>query len=430
MNKTIWILNHYAGNMFLTAGGRHYYMAKYLKENGFNPVIFCSNYDHFTGKNCIDSEKYWTEMQEAGTEVPYVFIKTREYQNNGVQRVLNMADFYRGMLKTAKKYAKDKGLPDIIYASSVHPLTLVAGIKLAKKFGVKCISEVRDLWPESIVAYSSKWTRDNPIMRILYAGEKWIYKKSDYVIMTWAGGYDYIMDRGWQKDIPEGKVVHISNGVDLQTYLANIQNYPYEDVDLSNKEFKNFIYTGSVRKVNNLEVLVEAAHKLKEMGIQTARILVFGDGDELETLKNEVKARHIDSIIFKGRVPKQNIPNILLQGYASILHNSSTELDKYGQSQNKFFEYLAAGRPILMTYSVGHSVIRKYGCGVELGFQDPESIAQAIKSLCDLPEKEYQNYCLNAAECAKMFDYKEICNKLISVVNKSSQTEGEKNETI
>ena len=417
MNKTVWILNHYAGNMFLVGGGRHYCMAKYLKENGFNPVVFCSNYDHFTRKNCFDSKNRWIEEQEPETEVPYVFIKTRAYPNNGIQRVLNMIDFYKGVLKIAKQFAEENGPPDVIYASSVHPLTLVAGIKLAKRFNVKCISEVRDLWPESIVAYSSKWTRTNPVMRLLYAGEKWIYKKSDYVIMTWAGGYDYIKDQGWQTAIPEEKVVHISNGVDLEPYFTNIQEHPYEDADLSDKNHKNFIYTGSVRKVNNLGVLAEVAQKLKEIGNTDARILVFGDGDELEKLKQDT--RNLDNIVFKGRVPKQSIPSILSQGYASILHNSSTELDKYGQSQNKFFEYLAAGRPILMTYSVGHSVIRRYGCGIEIDSQDPVSIVDAIVSLCNLTWNEYQNCCNSAAECAQRFDYKELCNQLISVINQS-----------
>ena len=417
MKKTVWILNHYASNMYLVGGGRHFSLAKYLKQNGYNPLVFCSNYDHFTQKYCVDGGDLYIEKQEPVTDIPYIFIKTRPYAGNGFDRILNMLDFYRGMLKTAKRFAKKNGAPDVIYASSVHPLTLVAGIKLAKHFGVKCISEVRDLWPESIVAYSSRWTRDNPVMRILYAGEKWIYKKSDVVVMTWAGGYDYIRDRGWQKDIPETKVVHISNGVDLEPYVSNIHEHPYEDADLTDETHKCFAYAGSVRKVNNLSVLVQAARVLKEMGDTAARILVYGDGDELETLRRDAAAQNLDNIIFKGRVLKHFVPSILSQAYASILHNSSTALNKYGQSQNKFFEYLAAGHPILMTYSVGHSVIKERGCGVELETQSPESIAQAIHTLCSLTEEEYRNYCQRAAECAKEFDYKELCNLLISVID-------------
>lgn len=418
MGKTVWILNHYAGNMFIVGGGRHYYMAKYLKEKGFEPVVFCSNYDHFTRKKCIDSDSLWIEKQESNTGVPYVFLKTREYSNNGIRRVFNMTDFYSGLLKVAKQYAAANGSPDVIYASSVHPLTLVAGIKIAKYFGIKCISEVRDLWPESIVAYSSRWTRSNPLMKVLYAGEKWIYKKSDYVIMTWPGGYDYIEEQGWGKVIPESKVVHISNGVDLESYLDNVNSHQYDDPDLCIEGHKTFVYAGSVRKVNNLGLMVSAAEILKRIGNTTARIIVFGDGDELEVLKKEAADKGLDNIVFKGRVSKQCVPSILSQCYASILHNSSTELDKYGQSQNKFFEYLAAGRPILMTYSVGHSVIRKYQCGLELDEQTPETIADAMNKLCDLPEEQYKNYCDHAAECARMFDYKKLCDQLVQVINK------------
>ncbi|MDO4420829.1 MAG: glycosyltransferase family 4 protein [Eubacteriales bacterium] len=416
MYKTVWILNHYAGNMFLVSGGRHYYLAKYLKKCGYNPVIFCSNYDHFTRKNCVDSERLWLEKKEADTEIPYVFIKTRAYPNNGIKRVFNMIDFYLGMLKTANQYAKCNGKPDVIYASSVHPLALVAGIKIAKKFGIKCISEVRDLWPESIVAYSSKWTRKNPIMRVLYAGEKWIYKKSDTIIMTWAGGYDYIIDKGWQNVIPRSKVIHISNGVDIDQFNKNIIDNSYADADLSNHNYKTFVYSGSVRKVNNLRLLVLAAKELKELGNKEAKILVFGDGDELEALEHELIDNNIDNIIFKGRVAKCYIPSILSQSYASILHNSSTTLDKYGQSQNKFFEYLAAGRPILMTYSVGHSVIKKYMCGIELDTQTPQSIACAINTLCELSPDKYHRYCENAVNCSKMFDYKELNRRLINLI--------------
>ena len=322
MSKVVWVLNHYAGHMFLTSGGRHYYLSKYLRIRGYNPVVFCSNFDHFTRKNCVESNSLWIEETEKETSVPYVFIKTSQYSNNGIKRVINMVDFYRRVIKSAKQYAKTYGCPDVIYASSVHPLTLVAGIKLAKKYKVKCVSEVRDLWPESIVAYSSKLSRKNLFMRVLYAGEKWIYKKSDCVIMTWAGGYDYIKDQKWDDVIPESKVIHISNGVDLDSFNNNITNYPFEDSDLSDLNIKNFVYTGSVKKVNNLSFLVDAAVILKEKHYDSIKILVFGDGDELETLRRKAADLKLNNIVFKGRISKQYVPSVLSQSYATILHNN------------------------------------------------------------------------------------------------------------
>ncbi len=88
-----------------------------------------------------------------------------------------MIDFYRNVKKAVKEYAAQHGKPDVIFASSVHPLTLVAGIQLAKQFGVKCVCEVRDLWPEH--QKFDRFTKKNPLIRLLYQGEKWIYKKLD-----------------------------------------------------------------------------------------------------------------------------------------------------------------------------------------------------------------------------------------------------------
>lgn len=79
---------------------------------------------------------------------------------------------------------------------------------------------------------------------------------------------------------------------------------------------------------------------------------------------------------------------------------------------------MAAGRPILMTYSVGHSVIRKYQCGLELDEQTPETIADAIIKMCDLPVEQYKEYCNNATECSHMYDYKLLCDQLVKVINK------------
>ena len=83
--------------------------------------------------------------------VPYGFIKTRLYHGNGRNRILNMLDYYRRIKKVLLNKNTGFGRPDIIIASSVHPLTLLAGEKIARKLNVPCICELRDLWPETLV---------------------------------------------------------------------------------------------------------------------------------------------------------------------------------------------------------------------------------------------------------------------------------------
>ena len=415
MKKKIWIMNHYAGSMFFDKGGRHYNFAKYLRRAGYEPVIFCANSIHGKRKAYFDDKGLWHEHMAEEIDTPFVFVKARLYQGNGKQRVLNMIDFYRNVKKTAKQYAKEHGTPDIIYASSVHPLTLVAGIQLAKHFGVKCICEVRDLWPESIVAYSKRFTKSHPLIKILYQGEKWIYKKADQIIMTWPGGYDYIQNQGWEKEISPQKISYISNGVDLQALCFDEEQVKEECARWPGGQ-KILIYAGSVRKVNNLKLLVEAAEELQNRGNHGVCILIYGSGDEQEYLEREVQEKHLTNIRFMGRVEKKKIPALLKNAYATVLHNTSTILDRYGQSQNKFFEYLAVGKPILMTYTVGHSVIRERQCGMEIEKQTAVEIADAIEGLCALDEHVYETFCRNSAAASKDFDFEKLTDKLINVI--------------
>jgi hypothetical protein len=64
-----------------------------------------------------------------------------------------MTLFYKNLIPTAHDYAKAHGRPDVIIASSVHPLTMVAGIRIAKRMKIPCICEIRDLWPEAIFQF-------------------------------------------------------------------------------------------------------------------------------------------------------------------------------------------------------------------------------------------------------------------------------------
>ena len=137
MKKNVLILNHYATGMFFSKGGRHYWFAKYLKKEGYDPVIFCCNAKHGELENYFDTDQLWIEIIAEEIDVPFVAVKSSLYKGNGKARVMNMVRFYRNVQIAAKEYAKTHEKPDIIYASSVHPLTLVAGIKLAKFFGIK-----------------------------------------------------------------------------------------------------------------------------------------------------------------------------------------------------------------------------------------------------------------------------------------------------
>lgn len=411
--KNIWIFNHYAGTPSITNGLRHYNFAKYLIKEGYSTTVFAASTIHNSNNNLINGkETYITNYSEG---VPFVYIKTRNYKGNGKSRIFNMIDYYKGLFKVTKNFQR----PDVIIASSVHPLTMVAGIKIAKKFNIPCICEVRDLWPESFVAYDII-KRNNPLLKLLYCGEKWIYKKADKLIFTMEGGKDYIMQKGWDEGqggpVDLDKVFHINNGVDIEVFNYNKEHYVVDDEDLNDNSIFKVIYTGSIRLTNNINILVEAAKKIWEMGEHNIKLIIYGDGDLLSELIRYTRMENISNVIFKGSVNKKYIPNILSKSNLNILDIYNSELFKFGISPNKLFDYLASGKPILSGLVCNYDVIKQNKCGTTLETISSDEIAKKIIEYSHMTKYEIEQLEYNALVTAKKYDFSNLTKKMIEII--------------
>ena len=412
MKTNIWIMNHYASGMYFDHGGRHYNFAKYLRRAGYKPVVFGANSKHGKAERFFETDALWEEHFAEEIDTPFVFVRARTYTGNGKQRILNMIDFYRNVKKAAKEYAAQHGKPDVIFASSVHPLTLVAGIQLAKQFGVKCVCEVRDLWPESIVSFGIAGPH-NPAVLALRRLEKWIYKKADALVFTMEGAYDYIMEQGWENEIPRSKVYHINNGVDLESFDYNKEHFRIEDPDLDDPDTFKVVYAGSIRKANGLGILVDAAKAIRD---PRSKILVWGEGDEREELTRRVEEEGLTNIIFKGKVEKKYVPSIVSRADLNLIHWGEVHMIQYGVSYNKLFDYMAAGRPIFSTVRPGYSIWEKYDCGRDTEDSRPEPLAHELGKMAALPPEELLRLGRNARKGAEDYDFRVLTQKLLNVI--------------
>ena len=410
----IWIINHYA--LTPSQGGlcRHYYFAKRLIEKGHNVRIITSSAIHNTQINMIDKgdKTLFKEIDVDG--LTYTYIKSGQYTGNGLGRIKNMLSFALNIAKVRKQYEAEN--PDIIYTSSPDLFTAYFSQKLAKKMNLPNIVEIRDLWPLSIVDYKNM-SNCNPIIKVLYGLEKKIYKKADALIFTMPGGKDYIVDKKWDKCVSLNKVFNINNGIDINEQEKQKKDYIYIDADLADESTFKVIYAGSIRQANNISNLIGAAQKILEQGYKDIKFIIFGDGTQRKALEEKCKRENIENVIFKGKVEKKYIPNILSHSDLNILNYKNVNIWKYGGSQNKLFEYLASGRPVLSTIKMGHSLIAECHCGVELDNQNVDTLANAIMNMYNLPKDDYDKMCRNAREAAKNYDFDILTQKLIEVIN-------------
>lgn len=392
---------------------RHYNLGKYLKKLGYDVSVFVGSFLHNTNRQMIDDKSKYKKYENS--DYPFFFIRTCDYSKSRLKRIYAMIEFYKNLNKTARSLEK----PDVIIGSSAHPLAAIAAIRLAKKFNCKSIVEVRDLWPESFVAYNII-SKKNPVLKILYAGERWIYKKAEKIIFTIEGGKDYIIDQGWDKGhggkIDIEKVHHINNGVDLEEYNYNREKNSFKDEDLDDEKTYKVIYSGSIRLANNVKSIVDAAQVIKENNYNNIRFLIYGDGDDREFLERYCLKNNIINVKFKGFVDKKKIPYILSKSNLNIMHFKQNKIKKYGASLNKMFEYFASGKPTISDCEFGYDLIKKYNCGVVIDNANAEQLANAIMEFSQITKEEYEVYCKNALKAASDYDYGVLTKKLENIL--------------
>lgn len=403
--------------MYKNQGGRHYWFAENLVREGYEVTVFCANTYHNRIEYIDTGNKRYA--LDVINNIPFVFVKTRIALGNGLDRIKNMFLFYHNLFPVTKEYVRLKGRPDVIIASSVHPLTLVAGIKVAKRFGVPCICEVRDLWPEAIFYYS-RIKENSLIGKLLTAGEHWIYKRADALIFTKEGDTDYIKEKGWDiehgGDIDLKKAHYINNGVDIDAFRKSLETDRLDDPDLELDKF-NVVYVGAIRPVNNVGNILDAASQL--IDYKDIQFLIYGDGNQKEMLERRIADESLSNVKMKGYVNKKYIPYILSKSSVNILNYSQTQYNwARGNSSNKLFEYMASGKPIISTVKMGYSIIDRYKCGIELENATGEDLANAVLKIKNMSKEEYHELGQNAKKGVLDFDFRILTNKLIQVINK------------
>lgn len=402
----IWLINHYAVPPMYYPLARQTNFAKYLMRMGHEVKIFAASTVHNSNKNLIEDSTPYREETVDG--VSYVYIKCLDYQDNGLKRIYNMCQFAWKLPGVCRHFSK----PDAIVATSMPPTSCAMGIHIARKYGCKGVAEIADLWPESIIAYDIAGPH-NPAVIALRWLEKWIYQKADAVVFTMEGGYDYIREQHWEKAVPESKVFAINNGADLEVFRENAQRYQIENEDLEDPDTFKVVYTGSIRKVNNLGLLLDAAKKVTNPKI---RFLIWGGGDELESLRKRVEEEKITNVKFQGKVEKKYVPSIVCKADLNIAHNNPTPLFRFGISFNKLFDYLAAGKPVLSDFPCKYNPAVQYGAGMEVAEPTAENIARAIENCAQLSPEEYAQYVEKAKIAANDYDFANLTKKLLAVI--------------
>lgn len=407
MGKVVWIVNEYNGPKGIRT--RQTVLSQRLKEHGYEVYLICGSSDFRGGENAIQGNEKYRLVEADGAQ--FYVIKTSNYRRT-YERVLVSLQFQNRVWSLRDELPK----PDVI-VSDFAGLFGNVFLKWKRKYGTKIIYDVLDLWPEGFVEMGYV-KRTSPIAKILYNMEHKSYREADGIIFSMQGGRDYIVDKGWSKevggDVDTSNIGYLNNGVDLETLDRERNEVHLDDPDLDTDQFK-VIYLGSISAMNGLDVLVETAKVLRDRENDKVIFLIYGYGNQEEQLKKMVSDNGLSNIKFKGKLEKKYAMSLLSRSDLNIFTFRDSPLWKYGVSPNKLFMYFASGKPVLSMIKPNYDLVKEKDAGISVQ-NKPEVVADAIERFCKMSEEEYEKYCRNARATAEEYDYKNLVQVLIDKI--------------
>lgn len=278
----------------------------------------------------------WRQREEVdGVEVVRVWTYLAANQGT-TRRILN----YLSYMVTAMSCALGEKRPDVVIATSPQFFCGWAGVLVAKLRRLPFVLEIRDLWPESIVAVGA--LPNLRLIRLLEWLELRMYAAADHVVAV-GSGYAAKLEA---KGVPATRISVIPNGVDPEFYRPGL---PDEALRAEYGLDGHFVcgYLGTIGMGSGLEVVLRAARLLREAGVEGVRFLLVGDGAVRAELEDAVREEGLDAVIFTGRQPKSRMPEFLAAVDACLVHLTRTELFKT-VLPSKLFEAAAVGKPVIL----------------------------------------------------------------------------------
>jgi len=357
-------LHQYFNTPNMAGGTRSYEMSTRWAAQGHDVHVVTST------RTSKTSQSRWTT-----TEVDGVTIHWRGVPySNGMNGLARLWAFLTFALVSGPRVRSLNG--DAIFATST-PLTVILPALFAKfRRKTPIVFEVRDLWPELPIAVGAL---RNPIARWL---ARWLelvaYRRSARIVALSEDMADGVAKRGIARD----RIVVAPNACDIVRFSVPAdEGRLYRDQSDWLRGRDLVVYCGALGKINGVEYLVRLAAEMSKGGFDPA-FAIYGSGREESSLRHLAQELGVldQNLYMMGKVAKAEVPRIL--SAATVCTSLFLPIrEMQANSANKFFDALAAHRPIAINYRGWQAdLIQSEGIGLLL---DPGDVSQAATTLAD-----------------------------------------------
>lgn len=309
------------------------------------------------------------ESYEEGVRVVRVW--TYMAANKGAaRRILNFLSY----MISSVLFGLFERRPNLIIATSPQFFCGWAGVILSWFRRCPFILEIRDIWPESIVAVGAGF--GSKTIRLLEFLESVMYRRSTRIVTVGDGYRTRLIEKGVSAD----KIEVVTNGVDQDIYQPRS-----EDVALK-EEYgleKKFVcsYIGTIGMACGLDVVSRAAKILNDHGEHHFSFLLVGDGAVREKLEQRCVEENLGNVIFTGRRPKAEIPRFLSMSDVCLVHLKKAPLFQT-VLPSKIFEACAMERPIILGVEGNAAeVVKAATAGICIEPENEDELVEALRTL-------------------------------------------------
>jgi glycosyltransferase involved in cell wall biosynthesis len=369
--------------------------SKYLPEFGFTPVILTVDENQASYAQLDHSlvEEINPELQVHKTktfepynvyrklshkkEIPYGGFSNQkkvtifEKISRLVRGNLFVPDPRRGWNRYALRKALDlikaENIETVITSGPPHSTHLI-GQKIKEQTGIRWIADFRDPWTD--IYYYKELYHTLPARLYDQSLEKMVLSGADKIITVSEEVKNLLLSKipGFQE-----KIAVIPNGYDESDF---------ENVAAFKNEFFTITYTGTISMSYRIEQFIEAIDLLP--GEIKAKIKIRFVGNVPDEILNLFKNKNLGSMVeVLGYLPHKEAVGQMVN--ASLLLMAIPDSpDNRGIVTGKFFEYLAAKRPILAMGPTGGDVdllVQRCNAGSLFSYSEIEPMSLFIQKI-------------------------------------------------
>jgi glycosyltransferase involved in cell wall biosynthesis len=331
-------------------------------------------------------------------------VPTLIFRNSGVLR--RILDFLSFMI-TSCVGALFLARPDIVIATSPQFFTAVSGWVVSRIYRRPYVLELRDLWPDSIVAVGAM--REGFAIRLIRRIEQFLYRQADLIVTVTSATRDILMSRG----VDGGKIIVVINGVDtLQMTPGPAPIGLRQRLGLDGKVVVSYI--GTVGMAHGLQLILDAADACRQRSL-ALHFMIVGSGAELGALQRKASDRGLVNVTLVGRVDHDEILDYWRLSDMTLVLLRDTPLFRT-VIPSKIFEAIATGTPII-TNARGEvqSLLEPLGAAELVEPGNLDALVNAMDALAQNPARRREISAAGAA-AAKRFDRIALADTLLDAL--------------